>query len=288
MMEIEGTVKKIYAEITHYCEILPQYRESLGLLRKIIEFQSSIVDEISNCSDKEMNERQADSLQIHERLQSGQPLFGKEFVPVPVSLFRKSLEDLRVLLMDESSRAALDRLLASESMAPGNIELLLHELKTDTNSCVRRLAKATSTEAGILHFLLQTVLTPFFENQARLYRDVVAAAPWRKSQCPICGSEPAIARLAKEDGRRFLVCSLCHTEWAFDRLHCPFCEYEGHPKVRHFTADDDATHRVECCDHCRRYLKVVDERTAGHPTCSSVEDVITVHLDILAREHGYC
>ncbi len=287
MMDIEKSVNQGYEEINHYWKILPQYRESLDLLRKIIQFQSSLMAEINASTDKDMTERHVDSFQAHERLQAGQPLFGKEFMPVSPSLFRKSLEALRVLLPDESSREALDRLLALESIATRNIEDLLHKLKTETNVCIRQLARKTSTKIGTLNFLLQTVLVPFFEYQARLYWDLIATTPWRKGQCPICGSEPKIARLTNEDGRRFLTCSLCHTEWAFDRLRCPFCEYAEPSKVRYFTADDDKTHRVECCDHCRHYLKVVDERAAGHPTNLSVEDIITAHLDILAREHGY-
>jgi FdhE protein len=281
-------MNRAYIEIARYSESLPQYRDSLDFLRKIIEFQSSLVDEITASADPKMTERQANSLEAHEKLQSGQPLFGKEFVPVSPSLFHKSLEKLRSLLSEESSRTALDRLLSSKNMAPENVESLLNELKSDFDSCIRRLAKVASIKANILYSLFHIVLSPFFENKARLFRDLVVFSFWRRGKCPICGSEPMIARLIKDDGRRFLACSLCRTEWAFDRLRCPFCEHGGPPKVRHFTADDDEAHRVECCDICRRYLKVVDERVVGHQTSPSVEDIITVHLDLLAREHGYC
>ena len=103
----------------------------------------------------------------------------------------------------------------------------------------------------------------------------------------MCGSEPGMARLAADDGRRILACFLCHTEWVFDRLRCPFCEYNGPPIIRHFTVDDDNAHRVDCCDACGRYLKVVDERVMGRPSSLPVEDVITAHLDMLAKEQRY-
>lgn len=279
---------RAYAEIARYREITPQHRESLDFLRKIIEFQSSLLEEISAGADKTMTGRQVTVLQAHEKLQSGQPLFEKKFVPVPPSLFHKSLKDLRTLLPEGPIRSALDRLLALETMAPENIETVIHELKTDIDSCIRRLAKVASTTPDILHFLLQTVLSPFFENQAGYYRELAASGSWRQGKCPVCGSDPAIARLAEDNGQRFLSCSLCHTEWAFERLRCPFCEHNGPPRIRHFTVDDDKIHRVECCDICRRYLKVVDERVAGHRTSPSVEDIVTVQLDILAGEQGYC
>jgi FdhE protein len=280
-------MNRAYAEIARYSEILPQYRESLILFRKILEFKSRIMDEISAGTDGRITGLKANSLEIREKLQSGSPLFENDCIPISPSLFRKCLEEFLNLLPEESTRAAADRLLASGFMAPGGVETILNELSTDMDSCIGRLARDTCTKTDIIHFLLRTVLSPFFENRARFYRDLIDPDTWRQGKCPICGSEPAIARLAKDDGRRFLTCSLCNTEWIFDRLRCPFCEQDGTPKVRHFTVGEDEVHRVECCDTCRCYLKVVDERAAGHSTVPLVENVITAHLDMLAVEQGY-
>jgi len=278
-------MNQVYAEIARYCEIAPQYREPLNFLKTIIEFQSSLAAEIN--ADMGMTGQQAGSLQVRKMLQSGRPLFEKEFLPIPPSLFLKGLERLRTLLPEESTRAALERLLQSTMMVPENIETVLHELKDDADSCIRHLAEAASTKADVLHFLMQTVLSPFYASRARLYRDLIDPDAWRRGNCPMCGSEPAIARLAGDDGRRFLACPLCNTEWVFARLRCPFCENEATRKLRHFTFEDDEVHRVECCDTCRRYLKVVDERVAGHRTVPPVEDVVTAHLDLLAVKQGY-
>jgi formate dehydrogenase maturation protein FdhE len=280
-------MNRAHAEITRYSEIMPEYRESLLFLRKILEFQSSLADKINPGADKRMAEQKFDFLEACKQLRSGQPLFENMSVPISPSLFRKALDELRFLLPQDSTRSALDRLLALKHMAPENVETVLNELKTDSDSCIKRLAKATSTQAGVLQFLLQTVLSPFFENQAGFYRDLVDSDSWRHGKCPMCGSEPAIARLAGDDGQRILACSLCHTEWAFDRLRCPFCESEEQPFLRHFTVNDDKAHRVDCCNKCRRYLKVVDERIHGRPASLPVENIITYRLDVLAREQGY-
>jgi formate dehydrogenase maturation protein FdhE len=266
---------------------MPQYRESLLFLRKILKFQSSLADKINRGIDKRMAEQQIDFLEARERLQSGQSLFENRSVPISHSLFRKALEELRFLLPQEAIRSALDLLLALKPMAQENVETVLNELKTDSDSCIKRLAQITSTQADVVQFLLQTVLSPFFENQAGFYRDLVGFDCWRHGKCPMCGSEPAIARLAGEEGQRILACSLCRTEWKFDRLRCPFCESKELPFLRHFTVNDDKTHRVDCCNKCRRYLKVVDERISGHPASLPVENIITDQLDVLAREQGY-
>jgi FdhE protein len=203
-------------------------------------------------------------------------------------MFRKALEGLRSLLpAGKLGQIALDRLLASSLMAPPNIEALLNELSADSGACLQRLADATSTDPDTLAYLLRTVLSPFFEKWARPYRGWVETAAWRHGLCPVCGSEPGMARLAHDDGRRSLVCSLCRTEWVFDRLRCPFCESDDQLQFRHFSVDGDEAHRVDCCDRCQRYLKTVDERALGRPANLLVEEVITAHLDVLAREQGY-
>jgi FdhE protein len=182
---------------------------------------------------------------------------------------------------------ALDHLLASSYLTSSKVETLLGDLVADSDASIQRLADATSTDPDILAFVLRTVLSPFFKKQAAPYQEWVETAAWRRGVCPMCGSEPWMARLTHQEGRRILACSLCHTEWTFDRLRCPFCESDGQPLLRYFTVDDDEAHRVDCCDRCQRYVKTVDERVSGRPANLPVEDVITAHLDALARELGY-
>ena len=274
-------------EIAHYLKTMPQYREALHFLRKILKFQSSLADKIVACPEERSAALPMDISEAHEILRSGVPLFEKKSVPVSPIMFRNALEELRILLPKEPDGSALDRLLSLDLLTPENVGMVLDELKTSGAPCIKRLAKNASADPDILLFLLRTVLSPFFEYQAGFYRNLVDSHFWRHGMCPICGSAPEMARLAGDDGRRILACSLCHAEWAFDRLRCPFCEYDGSPVVRHFNVEGDKVHRVDCCDACRRYLKVVDERVLGHPASLPVEEVITSHLDRLAEEQGY-
>ncbi|HIC89598.1 MAG TPA: formate dehydrogenase accessory protein FdhE [Anaerolineae bacterium] len=89
---------------------------------------------------------------------------------------------------------------------------LLHDLITDSDACIQWLADTTSTDASIVGFLLHAVLSPFLQKLAAPYQEQVETAPWRRGICPVCGSEPWMARLAYDDGRRILACSLCRTE----------------------------------------------------------------------------
>lgn len=266
---------------------MPHYKESLEFLRRILTFQSSLAEKIFPDFEEQMHDSRIILAEAQEQWQSGVPLFEKRFLPVSASLFREALQDLRAMLPDVSMRISLDRLLSLDLMALANVESVLNDFRADRAACIRRLAQAASAEPDILAFLLHTVLSPFFERQAGFYREWIDPSFWQRGKCPMCGSEPIMARLAYDDGRRILVCALCHTEWAFGRLLCPFCESEEQPLVRHFTHGDDKIHRVDCCDKCLRYLKTVDERLSGHPANMPVEDVITAHLDVLAREQGY-
>lgn len=277
----------VNTDIKRYSQTMPQYQESLDFLQKALDFQASLAEKLDLSPVEGIPDLRIESAVAHGRWRTGQPLFTGQTLPIPAPLFREALVDLRPLLPDGPAQVALDRLLGLSLMATENVETLLDDLRTDSDSCIQRLADVTSAEPDTLAFLLRTVLLPFFEKQARLYREWLEAAAWRRGICPMCGAEPMMARLAHDDGRRILACSLCHTEWTFDRLRCPFCESGGQPQLRHFTVDDDEAHRVDCCDRCHRYLKTVDERVSGHPANLLVEEVVTAHLDVLAREQGY-
>lgn len=276
-------------DIQRYAQAMPQYEEPLNFVQRILEFQAALAERTES-------DLRIEAATAREKWQAGQSLFAGEPLSLPTRLFQDALAGLRPLLPPEGpAQATLDRLLSSSFMTPSNIEALLVDLITNTDTCIKGLADATSTDPDTLSFLLRTVLSPFLEKRAAPYLKWVETAGWRHGICPICGSEPWMSRLAQEDGRRILACSLCHTEWAFDRLRCPFCEgddqsvdkHRTQPQLRYFTVDDDETHRVDCCDRCQRYIKTVDERVSGRESSLLVEDVITSHLDVLVREQGY-
>ncbi len=260
---------------------MPQYREALELLRDLLEFQAALMEKAEICF-------RVEPAVARERWRAGRPLFAGAPLPLPSSWFLESLADLRALLPPEGmTREALDRLLASDAVAPSNVDALLDELLSEGDACIRRLAAATSADPDALAFLLNAVLSPFFERQAVPYREWVKTAAWRRGICPMCGAEPWMARLARENGQRILACSLCHTEWPFSRLACPFCGGDEPGPARYFQLDTDLTHRVYCCQACGRYIKTVDERALGGSAVLPVEDVVTAHLEALARAEGY-
>ena len=111
-------------------------------------------------------------------------------------------------------------------------------------------------------------------------------AQWQESFCPVCGSRAGMAELSGEEGRRSLSCSACSFSWPFKRLTCAYCGCDDPEKLSYFTAGDGAT-RVDTCKTCSRYIKTRDSRKGGSDVPLEIEDLLTIHLDLLASREGF-
>jgi len=255
----------------------PGAHEGLAFLQGILNFQAGLAERIEPIPQIGRDAATAKWL-------AGEPLFSGELPAPPSSWLREALTQLRPLLPPGGmAQRTLDQLLSSQAVE----ELLASGPIGDSLTLVRRMAGVVRMESEAVDFLFGAVLAPFYQRQAIPYRAWLAKAEWRRGCCPICGCAPRMARLAAETGQRILVCSLCSSEWAFERLRCPFCEGDERPLLRRFTVNGDEAHRVDCCDRCGGYLKTVDERVTGRAADIPVEDLLTAHLDTLAQEMGY-
>jgi FdhE protein len=134
-------------------------------------------------------------------------------------------------------------------------------------------------------FFANALLQPFAEYLAERTDTATEASP---PLCPFCGSKPQLAVLRPEgDGaKRFLLCSLCGTEWFFRRLLCPNCAEEDKEKLPVFTAKEFDYVRVDACDTCRTYLKSIDLSKNGKAV-PVVDELATLSLNMWAQEHNY-
>ena len=115
-----------------------------------------------------------------------------------------------------------------------------------------------------------------------------ARHPAQIGLCPVCGSQPvaSVVRIGgAQQGLRYLVCSLCASEWHMVRVKCSAC---GSTKgVSYFGLDGagDAI-KAECCDECRSYLKIfyLEKNTSMVP---SADDLASLTLDMLVDDEGY-
>lgn len=139
--------------------------------------------------------------------------------------------------------------------------------------------------AGEDAFFAQALLQPYSEYLAER---AGAGGDGADSLCPFCGSMPMLAVLKPEgDGaKRFLLCSLCSTEWAYRRLLCPNCGEEDKEKLPVYSAQEFDYVRIDACDSCRTYIKSVDLSKNGRAV-PVVDELATLSLNLWAQENNY-
>jgi FdhE protein len=180
----------------------------------------------------------------------------------------------------------------------GKIERALRGKKIDLQTCLAKavegdrdylsqLATEEEIDLAVMNFLLHTTIKPFVEAMASHLRDEVDEDLWDKGCCPICGSQPLMGELRSEEGKRIWTCSFCGSQWRGKRLMCPFCENTDHQTLRYFYTEREKAYRIDVCDKCKRYIKTVDTRQMADEIFLPVEDLATLHLDILAADKGF-
>lgn len=117
-----------------------------------------------------------------------------------------------------------------------------------------------------------------------------AAVPEREDQthCPCCGALPVagvIRHRGQLNGLRYLVCSLCSSEWHYVRLKCSHCRSTKKLDYLHFEGSPLGI-KAEVCPSCNGYLKQLYLELAPDGETLSA-DLATLDLDMLLAEQGF-
>jgi FdhE protein len=110
----------------------------------------------------------------------------------------------------------------------------------------------------------------------------------RGRACPVCGSPP-LASLVHSSGSlagsRFLVCSLCATEWHLVRIKCANCHSTKGIAYLEIEGAGGPV-KAETCDECRTYTKIIyAEKAPGAEAFA--DDLASLGLDLLVGEAGW-
>jgi FdhE protein len=135
-------------------------------------------------------------------------------------------------------------------------------------------------------FAYGAIAPSIFACASRLERYLKDRVVRTEGYCPICGSRPDMAFL-DNNGARHLVCGFCAHEWSAQRMGCVFCGNSDEEKQNYFYHEEEKEYRVDLCDHCRRYMKLVDLRELPRDFYPRLEQVCSLHLDMEAKERGY-
>jgi formate dehydrogenase maturation protein FdhE len=113
-------------------------------------------------------------------------------------------------------------------------------------------------------------------------------AAWNKPCCPICGAMPAFAELQGHHLQKHLRCNRCGADWPARRIHCLYCGNEDHRTLCVLYKDSrHDTVRLEICEQCKGYIKVIVTFSPTTPEQFPVLDLETIYLNYIAEERGY-
>ncbi len=135
-------------------------------------------------------------------------------------------------------------------------------------------------QVAFSHWLLALPIGAVVETEARVL-------------CPACGSPPVsgmVRHRGRQNGLRYLACSLCSCEWHYVRLKCSHCQ-EG-KRLAYLSLDregvkgEQAPIRAEACPNCQTYLKqcYLEFDTEAE---AQADDLASLDLDLRLAEEGY-
>jgi FdhE protein len=110
----------------------------------------------------------------------------------------------------------------------------------------------------------------------------------RLGACPVCGSPPVASLVHSAGslaGSRFLVCSLCATEWHLVRIKCANCDSTKGIAYLEIEGAGGLV-KAETCDECRTYTKIIYTEKAPKAEAFA-DDLASLGLDLLVGSAGW-
>lgn len=279
------TLRKSLKTIEDYKIANPHYNDLLDILAEILilreEYRRSMKDSIFA----------VDERIIAQKMEGGLPLVdftgGKFDLTRPQEYFNSLISIAERKMPDDAKNIIgiiKDKQFDWEKMILASFDQTEEELVIENN----KNHDEPEEDLDLIDLFVEESLRPELEYIADKYGKIVAKSGWTEGYCPICGKEPKIGEIREEEeGRRYLFCHQCGYKWNFRRIKCPFCGNEEQHSLAYFAVEGEERYRVDVCNKCRRYIKIVDLPKTAEDVNLDVEDIATLHLDMLAYEEGY-
>ncbi len=265
--------------IKYYCEKNPLYNNILEFYEAVLSEQEHIKT-ILNINLPKIE------IKLKNFYKDSASLLNKEDFLIDINSSISLFESL--CNIGKNANEKMNNTIQAIEEAISNRTLILEDLfkRHFDESYLEKIAFDDNIEKPILKFLIHMSILPSIHKQVEMLEKNLNTKNWLKGYCPICGSLPHFSEL-KGEGQRYLICSFCGFEWQSERLKCPYCENSDFNKLHYFYIEGIEAHRVDLCDNCNQYIKTVDSRKLNYDPDLILEDIITMHFDILASEKGF-
>jgi FdhE protein len=280
---VNKDLEKLKKEIERHKEKNPAYEKILDFYKKVREKQLDVTPALSIAPIEAKDDVRA--LQAKE----GFPLINKEDFTIDIPSSVLLFESLSTIAKDATSTMNEDIQKIEKAVTDNKLHLDELLLKHSDNVYQEEISEELKINKPILQFLIHMSILPSIHANVELLKDHIDLKNWIRGYCPICGSLPNMSELKGEGGKRHFLCSFCGCGfiWPSQRLKCPFCDNQDHKKLHFFYAEGGEALRVDLCEQCKQYIKTVDTRKLAYEPDLDIEDIATIHLDILASEKGF-
>lgn len=280
-----ATLRKSLKTIEDYKSSSPHYTELLDLMADIL-----ILREEYRKNMKAPIFRVEENL-ITQKMEGGLPLIdftGNQYDLTRPKEYFKSLISIAEKRMPEVAQNIISIIKSPEFDWEKMIRASFDHKAEEFDAKELLAGREAEENIDLIDLFTEESLRPELEIIAEKYGETVEKSNWSEGYCPICGKEPKIGEIRdEEEGKRYLFCHQCGFKWHFNRIKCPFCGNDEQHSLAYFEVEGEERYRVDVCNKCRRYIKTVELPKSSEEPNLDVEDIATLHLDMIAYDEGY-
>jgi FdhE protein len=188
----------------------------------------------------------------------------------------------------QGSEAAAQNIRTALENGRLDIAELLSKVCAGERTRAAAISQDLHLDPDLVWTLAQNAFKPALREWRRQLAPDVEGIPWDKGSCFVCGAAAVFGELQENDQVKHLRCGSCGADWRYPRLRCAHCANEDHRTQHYFSVEGMGdSMRVETCDACKGYLKVISSFSPTLPELLPIEDLATLSLDYIAQEKGY-
>jgi FdhE protein len=236
--------------------------------------------------------------QLAARIRNGVPVLHDQPAHVDVQfaadLFSRLVNDLQER-EDAELQSGLNALVEAATNGRLDPERLFGEAFVQHADHLAEIALQSGVHAELLTTVAAQAVAPLLRAYAqhllplveRLDDGAPDGAVWQRGYCPVCGGWPSIAELRGVELALFLRCAGCGSGWRSQRLGCPYCGNDDYHTLHTLTIEGEKRFRISVCERCKGYLKVGNAFDPPPAQLLALDEVASLHLDVVAIERGY-